>query len=87
MSDSRAEFEAHMRTLNACTHFGRYSAGTAYRTISVERAWNLWQAARKAALAEAAQHLDDLHASARGQHNYFKFAANELRSLADRSPT
>lgn len=45
----RKAFEAHMLILNACTRLHRYSAGNGYRTVSVQRAWDLWQAATRAA--------------------------------------
>ena len=54
-SKERAEFEAHMRKLNACTRLERQSeaVGGNYRTISVQRAWELWQAARASLAASA----------------------------------
>lgn len=44
---SREAFERHILSLNACTRLQRQSdqCGGAYRTVSVERSWKLWQAA------------------------------------------
>lgn len=52
----REKFEAHMRGLNACTRMKRQSeaVGGKYQTISVQRAWELWQASRKQMAEEAA---------------------------------
>lgn len=43
----RANFEAHMLKLNLCTRLHRHpeAAGGAYRTTTVQRAWEAWQAA------------------------------------------
>jgi hypothetical protein len=84
MSDSRAELEAWEKSRGG--NITRHESGL-YANSTMQGRWTVWQAARKAALAEAAQHLEKLNDAAKGQHNYFKFAANELRSLADRSPT
>lgn len=44
----REAFEAHMLKMNACTrlHRQREQLGGHYRTTTVQRAWELWQAAR-----------------------------------------
>lgn len=54
-SKEREAFEAHMRKLNACTRLERQSeaVGGNYRTISVQRAWELWQAGRASLAASA----------------------------------
>jgi hypothetical protein len=41
----RKEFEAHMVKQNVCTSLARHRSDDSYRTISVQRAWELWQAA------------------------------------------
>lgn len=46
MTDSREKFEAHMLSLNACTRLARQKTDGSYRTISVQRAWQLWQESR-----------------------------------------
>ena len=45
----RELFEAHMRTLNPCVRLARQREvlGGYYRTLTVQRAWELWQAARR----------------------------------------
>lgn len=45
---SRAEFEAHMRKLSPCVRLYRHTCdgGDKYRTVTVQRNWELWQAAR-----------------------------------------
>lgn len=45
---SRAEFEAHMRKLSPCARLYRHTCdgGDKYRTVTVQRNWELWQAAR-----------------------------------------
>lgn len=42
----RAEFEAHMLNLKPCAHLGRQKEvfGGTYRTITIQRNWELWQA-------------------------------------------
>lgn len=47
MSTMREEFEAYMLRCNVCTRLARQSeaVGGQYRTTSVERAWQQWQAA------------------------------------------
>ncbi|MBO9679515.1 MAG: hypothetical protein J7556_14835 [Acidovorax sp.] len=57
----REHFEAHMRSLNACTRFARQSQelGGCYRTVTVQRAWELWQAARCAPQPVAREPLTD----------------------------
>jgi len=46
----REQFEAHMRSLNPCVRLARQREvlGGYYRTTTVQRAWELWQAARRA---------------------------------------
>lgn len=54
----REAFEMYMFRKNVCTRFGRHKSDDTYRTISVQRAWELWQAA---ALSQpAAQEIDEL---------------------------
>lgn len=50
-SREREAFEAHMLKMNACTrlHRQREQLGGHYRTTTVQRAWELWQAALSAA--------------------------------------
>ncbi len=45
----RELFEAHMRSLNPCVMLARQREvlGGYYRTMTVQRAWELWQAARR----------------------------------------
>ena len=47
MSDElmRENFELHMYRKNICTRLSRHPADNTYKTISVQRAWELWQAA------------------------------------------
>lgn len=52
MTDSREKFEAHMLRLNACTRMARQQTDGSYRTISVQRAWQLWQESRMQALRD-----------------------------------
>lgn len=56
---SREAFERHILSLNACTRLQRQSdqCGGAYRTVSVERSWKLWQAA----MAHKGAELDQAH--------------------------
>lgn len=56
-SKTREAFEAFMRSRNACVrlHRQRPELGGFYRTVTVQRAWEQWQAARRAALGEAAK--------------------------------
>jgi hypothetical protein len=67
----REAFEAHMRSLNATTHLGRQqeAVGGQYRTITVERNWQLWQAAikheREACAKLCDEHGDDYMQQAR----------------------
>lgn len=42
----REAFEKHMLSLNACTRLARQKTDGSYRTISVQRAWQLWQESR-----------------------------------------
>lgn len=58
----RERFEAHMLRLNACTRLARQneSVGGEYRTISVERAWQQWQAATLAERERAAKVCEKL---------------------------
>lgn len=55
MTDREA-FEAHMLKLNPCTRLARQKEllGGHYRTTTVQRAWELWQASRKQMAKEAA---------------------------------
>lgn len=50
MSADRDGFESHMRKLNPCVrlHRQQHALGGRYRTVTVQRAWDLWQAARMA---------------------------------------
>ena len=50
----REAFEAHMLNLNPCTRLARQKeeVGGQYRTITVQRAWELWQESRKQAVGE-----------------------------------
>ena len=41
----RDDFENHMRRLNPCVRLARQKTDGTYRTVSVQRAWDLWQAA------------------------------------------
>lgn len=45
----REQFEAHMRSLNACVRLERHREwlGGHYRAVTVQRAWDLWQTARR----------------------------------------
>lgn len=49
---SREKFEAHMLSLNACTRLARQKTDGSYQTISVQRAWQLWQESRMQALRD-----------------------------------
>ena len=46
----REQFEAYMRSLSPTVRLARQreALGGYYRTLTVQRAWNLWQAARRA---------------------------------------
>jgi hypothetical protein len=52
---AREYFENYMRQQNACVRLARqsFACGGAYRTVSVERAWQLWHAAWMASNYEA----------------------------------
>jgi hypothetical protein len=41
----RENFELHMYRQNICTRLARHPSDDTYKTISVQRAWELWQAA------------------------------------------
>lgn len=55
MNAKREAFENHMRRENPCVRLARQSAslGGEYRTITVQRAWNLWRASWAIATYEA----------------------------------
>lgn len=56
----RAEFEAHMVKLNACVRLARQTHTTGeYRTVSVQRNWELWQAACAQQSAQSQQDAID----------------------------
>ena len=81
MSESRSEFEAHILSLNVCTRLARQSEsiGGFYRTTTVQRAWELWKASRRAALEQAAKLCDSLND---GYEYGAEEAAVQIRSLA-----
>jgi len=54
----RVRFERHMLSLNPLTRLARHPGG-AYRTVTVERAWQLWQVAVQPAMpADAWQPIE-----------------------------
>lgn len=57
----RAEFEAHMLKLKPCAHLGRQKEvfGGYYRTITIQRNWELWQAACAQQSAQSQQDAMD----------------------------
>lgn len=69
----REKFEAYMRGLNACTRMKRQSeaVGGKYQTISVQRAWELWQASRKQMAEEAAAVCEDYASRAKSTGEMF----------------
>lgn len=51
----REHFEDYKRKQNPCVRLARQSeaVGGSYRTVSVQRDWQLWQASRRQALQDA----------------------------------
>lgn len=90
---SRSDFEAHMLSLNACTRLHRQSVavGGYYRTVTVQRAWDLWQASRRtyraSALEEAAAICDEHAAQRYDSHEAMAIinCADAIRELAEKT--
>ncbi len=84
MDQSRQAFEAHMREQNPCVRLSRQREvlGGHYRTTTVRRAWELWQASRKQALEEAAAICEAFAGDGRDQElRLADLCADAIRSL------